>query len=141
MGEIVNDSLAGMATFGYRVEVRDVQGDVRSVLFYPESGTFDLGSLKAGRTLFLRYAMRIHFSDLQTEAIKARRRRRGGGGAESAAAAAAAARRSPLAALHTHPHTHPHKPHTHTNRRPAPRLLTRHHRPRPRPTARPGGRP
>lgn len=70
VGEIIDDSLSQMPGFGNRVEVRDMYGDVRSVLFYPESGHFDFRLLKTGNTLFLRYAQRCVFSDLMTEAIK-----------------------------------------------------------------------
>lgn len=52
------------------MEVRDVHGEIRSVLFYPESGGLDFSQLRAGHTLFIRYAQRIHFADLSTEAIK-----------------------------------------------------------------------
>ena len=55
-----------------RVEVRDLSGDVHSVLFYPDSGTgfFDFSELRNGCTLCIRYAQRCFFSDLATEAIK-----------------------------------------------------------------------
>jgi hypothetical protein len=70
VGEIVNDALSQMPNFGNRVEVRDMYGDVRSVLFYPEAGSFDFSLLRTGHTLFIRYAQRCVFSDLMTEAIK-----------------------------------------------------------------------
>ena len=57
-----------------RVEVRDLYGDIKSVLFYPPDlvsvGEFRFTDLKAGCTLFIRYAQRCYFSDLATEAIK-----------------------------------------------------------------------
>lgn len=69
-GEIVSDALAHIPELGYRVEVRDVFGDVRSILFFPTTGNLDLGMLKNGHTVFIRYATRVFFSDLATEAIK-----------------------------------------------------------------------
>ena len=68
--EIVSDALAQIPELGHRVEVRDVFGDVRSVLFFPIQGSLDLGMLRNGHTLFVRYASRCFFSDLATEAIK-----------------------------------------------------------------------
>lgn len=55
-----------------RVEVRDLSGEIHSVLFYPEAGTsrFSFRDLRAGCTLCIRYAQRCFFSDLATEAIK-----------------------------------------------------------------------
>jgi len=72
VAEIVNDALSQEAVLGHRVEVRDLSGDIRSVLFYPEAGTlgFDFSELAAGCTLCIRYAQRCFFSDLATEAIK-----------------------------------------------------------------------
>lgn len=35
VGEIVNDSLSQLPVLGHRIDVRDVIGDVRSILFYP----------------------------------------------------------------------------------------------------------
>lgn len=66
-GEIVHDSLSQMPMLGHRVEVRDISGAVHSVLFYPTGGLFDFGELRAGSTLFVRYAQRCFFSDLSTE--------------------------------------------------------------------------
>lgn len=47
----------GMCT--YRVEVRDLSGDIHSVLFYPEAGTFtfDFGELTAGVCIRVRVNM------------------------------------------------------------------------------------
>lgn len=70
VGEIVSDALSQLPVLGHRVEVRDVFGDTKSVLFYPENGTFDFSLLRTGNTLFIRYAQRCCFSDLMTEAIK-----------------------------------------------------------------------
>ena len=55
-----------------RVEVRDLSGEIHSVLFYPEAGTsrFSFRDLRVGCTLCIRYAQRCFFSDLATEAIK-----------------------------------------------------------------------
>jgi hypothetical protein len=68
--EIVSDALAHIPELGHRVEVRDVFGDVRSILFYPTNGTLDFRMLKSGHTVFIRYASRVFFSDLATEALK-----------------------------------------------------------------------
>ncbi|KAG2454263.1 hypothetical protein HYH02_001295 [Chlamydomonas schloesseri] len=69
-GEIVADSLSQLSVLGHRVEVRDVTGSVHSILFFPTSGSLDMGALRTGATVFVRYAMRCFFSDLATEAIK-----------------------------------------------------------------------
>lgn len=69
-GEIVNDSLSQMPVLGNRVEVRDVTGDVHSILFFPTAGTLNMADLKTGHTVFVRYAHRCYFSDLSTEALK-----------------------------------------------------------------------
>eukprot|EP00798_Chlamydomonas_sp_ICE-L_P020607 gene20607-27407_t len=91
VGEIVNADLSQLAVLGHRVEVRDVSGDVHSVLFYPVAGKEDLldnlelqvgstifilpdlldySELQVGSTIFIRYAQRCYFSDLSTEALK-----------------------------------------------------------------------
>jgi len=70
VGEIVHDSLSQMPVLGNRVEVRDASGAIHSIMFYPTSGTFNFSLLKAGHTIFVRYASRVFFSDLATEAIK-----------------------------------------------------------------------
>ena len=57
----------------HRVEVRDLSGDTKSVLFYPDPGligAFRFTDLRAGCTICIRYAQRCFFSDLATEAIK-----------------------------------------------------------------------
>ena len=53
--------------------MRDLSGDIKSVLFYPDPsaiGGFEFSDLRAGCTLCIRYAQRCFFSDLATEAIK-----------------------------------------------------------------------
>mmetsp|Transcript_6367 Transcript_6367/g.14131 ORF Transcript_6367/g.14131 Transcript_6367/m.14131 type:complete len:224 (+) Transcript_6367:65-736(+) len=74
VAEIVGDTLSQQAVLGHRVEVKDMNGEVHSVLFYPEPHTpaaaFNYSDLQAGSTLFIRYAQRCFFSDLATEAIK-----------------------------------------------------------------------
>ena len=55
--------------------MRDLSGDIKSVLFYPDPSTiggFEFSDLRAGCTLCIRYAQRCFFSDLATEAIKVR---------------------------------------------------------------------
>ena len=72
VAEIVSDALSQESVLGHRVEVRDLAGDIRSILFYPDENAsyFDWQQLKAGSTIFIRYAQRCFFSDLATEAIK-----------------------------------------------------------------------
>lgn len=69
-GEIVNDSLSQLPVLGHRVDVRDLVGDIRAVIFFPVGGDFDFNKLRMGSTIFVRYAHRCYFSDLATEAIK-----------------------------------------------------------------------
>ncbi|MEW5298096.1 MAG: hypothetical protein WDW36_001254 [Sanguina aurantia] len=69
-GEVVCDELSRLPMLGNRVEVRDVSGERHSILFFPTSGTLDFTQLQSGATLFIRYASRVFFSDLSTEAIR-----------------------------------------------------------------------
>ncbi|GAX78531.1 hypothetical protein CEUSTIGMA_g5971.t1 [Chlamydomonas eustigma] len=73
VAEIVSDALSQEAVLGHRVEVRDLSGNIHSILFYPEPSTvgfFQFDELQTGCTIFIRYAQRCFFSDLATEAIK-----------------------------------------------------------------------
>ncbi|KAI8467224.1 MAG: hypothetical protein J3K34DRAFT_431261 [Monoraphidium minutum] len=67
--EIVDDSLSQMPEFFNRCEVRDITGETSSVLF-GEAGGMDFRQLRAGRTLFVRYACKCFFSDLATQVLK-----------------------------------------------------------------------
>ncbi len=67
--EIVHDVLSQVPELGNRVEVRDVDGSIRSVLFYPTHGSLDFDLLEAGHVLLVRYAKRAYFSDLAVRAF------------------------------------------------------------------------
>lgn len=56
VAEIVSDALSQEAVLGHRVEVRDLAGDIRSILFYPDESAsyFDWRQLKTGSTIFIR---------------------------------------------------------------------------------------
>ena len=48
--------LPKMPEFFNRCEVRDITGETASVLFGQDNGSMDFGELRAGATLFVRYA-------------------------------------------------------------------------------------
>lgn len=61
-----------MHEFFNRVEVRDITGETVSVLFGDANARgFDFAGLRAGATLFVRYASKCYFSDLATQVLKA----------------------------------------------------------------------
>lgn len=61
-----------MHEFFNRCEVRDITGETASVLFGDANARgFDFASLRAGATLFVRYASKCYFSDLSTQVLKA----------------------------------------------------------------------
>lgn len=58
IAEIVSDALSQESVLGHRVEVRDLAGDIRSILFYPDQQApyFDWRQLRTGSTILVRYA-------------------------------------------------------------------------------------
>lgn len=69
--EIMDDSLSQMPEFFNRCEVRDITGETASVLFGQDGGAaMAFHELRAGATLFVRYACKCYFSDLSTQVLK-----------------------------------------------------------------------
>lgn len=57
-----------MHEFFNRCEVRDITGETTSCLFGDNNaGLFNFRDLRAGSTLFVRYACKCYFSDLSTQ--------------------------------------------------------------------------
>ena len=65
LGEITNNESSQWKILRNATKVRDVDGNIILVAFYPEEGTVDFNEFQIGSTLCLRYASSHQFMDLQ----------------------------------------------------------------------------